>query len=103
MNIDPKAEKDKRTSLKVGGSAIDDKKVYLVAMPSPLADGGLAYYRIWSKSDIDKSKDRKVTLEEALTKYLKGKSSVGGSEDRLERVFSRIWPVGSSDNACHRL
>ena len=57
-------------------------------MPSPLADGGLAYYRIWSKSDIDKSKDPKVTLEEALTKYLKGKSSVGGSgEDRL--VFKK--------------
>ena len=62
-------------------------------MPSPLADGGLAYYRIWSKSDIDKSKDPKVTLEEALTKYLKGKSSVGGSgKTDLLLKSSRIWP-----------
>ena len=89
VNIDGKADKDRRvTSVKVGGSAVDDKKTYMVAMPSPLADGGLAYYRIWNKSDIDKDKDPKATLEEAVTKYLKGRSSIGGSgDDRL--VFKK--------------
>ncbi len=82
VNVDPGEPKDKRvTSVKIGGAALDDKRVYTVAMPSPLADGGLAYYRIWSKADIDKSKDPKVTLQEAVVKYLKGKSSVGGTGD----------------------
>lgn len=88
VNIDPGQEKDKRvTSVKVGGASLDDKKVYMVAMPSPLADGGLAYYRIWSKSDIDKSKDPKSTLEEAVKAYLKGKSTIGAGDDRL--VFKK--------------
>src|SRR5688500_17683150 len=89
VSVDPKESKDRRvTSVRVGGSALDDKKVYTVAMPSPLADGGLAYYRIWSKSEIDKGKDPKVTLQEAVAKYLRGKSTIGGSgEERL--VFKK--------------
>jgi 2',3'-cyclic-nucleotide 2'-phosphodiesterase (5'-nucleotidase family) len=85
VSIDPKQDREKRvTGVRVGGSALDDKRVYSVAMPTPLADGGLAYYRIWSKSDIDKARDPKLNLEEAVRKYLKGKSSVGDSGDRLE-------------------
>ena len=89
INVDPNEPKDRRvTAVKVGGGLLEDKRVYTVAMPSPLADGGLAYYRIWSKAEIDKSKDPKVTLQEAVTRYLKGKSSVGRSgEDRL--VFKK--------------
>jgi 2',3'-cyclic-nucleotide 2'-phosphodiesterase (5'-nucleotidase family) len=88
VTIDSGLEKDKRvTSVKSGGSTVDDKKIYTVAMPSPLADGGLAYYRIWSKSDIDKSKDPKVTLEEAVKSHLKGKSNIGSGDDRL--VFKK--------------
>jgi 2',3'-cyclic-nucleotide 2'-phosphodiesterase (5'-nucleotidase family) len=85
VSIDPKQEKDRRvTAVRIGGGALDDKKVYTVAMPSPLADGGLAYYRIWSKSDIDKGKDPKLSLEDAVRKYLRGKASVGDSGDRLD-------------------
>jgi len=73
-------DKDKRIlSVNVRGSVLDDKKQYTVAMPSPLANGALAFNKIWGRSDIDHDTGR--TLEEALTSYLSGKKSIG---DRIE-------------------
>ncbi len=83
----PSADKDKRIiSITVSGSAVDDKKKYTVAMPSPLANGALAFDKVWSRSDIDHDTGR--TLEECLTGFLSGKKSIGSkSEERL--VFKK--------------
>ena len=83
-SIDPGQEGIKRVvSVKVGGSAIDDKKIYTVAMPSILADGALTYYKVWRKGDTDQH-DTGKTLEQALTDYLKGKKVIGDrTEERL--------------------
>src|SRR5207247_6040868 len=85
--IDGSVPEDKRViSVRVGGSALDEKKTYLVAMPSPLANGALAYYKIWGRADFDS--DTGTTLEEAVTTYLKSKKSIGDrTEERL--VFKK--------------
>lgn len=82
--IDASADKDKRvTSLRVGGSAVKDAATYTVAMPSPLANGALGYFKVWEKSKaIDH--DTNKTLGQAVTDYLAGVRSVGAKgEERL--------------------
>jgi hypothetical protein len=50
------------------GGALDDNRVYNVAMPSSLGRGGLGYFKIWDKSKIVS------TLENAtVEKILAGK------------------------------
>ncbi len=83
-NIDASAEKDKRvTSLRVGSSTVKDDKNYTVAMPSPLANGALGYFKVWDKAKaIDH--DTNKTLGQAVTDYLSGVKSLGAKgEDRL--------------------
>jgi 5'-nucleotidase / UDP-sugar diphosphatase len=88
VTVDPGADKEKRiVEIRVGTSKLDEKKTYNVAMPSPLANGALGYYKIWDKSraiDHETSK----TVGQALTDYLNGKTSLGGkTEDRI--VFKK--------------
>lgn len=52
-------------SITAGGTKLDDKRAYTVAMPSSLARGGLGYFKIWDTSKIAKTFD-KATLESVL-------------------------------------
>ena len=88
VTFDPSAEKDKRvTSLQIGGSEVSPAKKYKVAMPAPLANGALGYYRIWDKKkDIDTETGKSIS--DAVTSYLTGKRSLAGKvEDRI--VFKK--------------
>jgi 2',3'-cyclic-nucleotide 2'-phosphodiesterase (5'-nucleotidase family) len=76
VEVDPDADKEKRvTSVKAGAKPLDDKKTYKVAMPSPLANGALGYYKIWDKSKaIDR--DTGKTVEDAVTDYLASRKTL---------------------------
>jgi 2',3'-cyclic-nucleotide 2'-phosphodiesterase (5'-nucleotidase family) len=83
-NIEPAAEKDHRVvSVKVGRTALKDDKTYTVAMPSPLANGALGYFKVWDKTKaIDH--DTNKTLAQAVTDYLSGMKTLGAKgEERL--------------------
>ena len=54
------------------GAALDNAKTYTVAMPSSLAKGGLGYFKIWEKSQIQRTLTGK-TIEDLL----RGKRSQG--------------------------
>ncbi len=78
----PESNADKRViSIKINGEPLDPVKSYRVAMPAPLAKGGLAYFRIWKPSDILKETDK--TLQTALTSYLADHRTVAKGEERL--------------------
>jgi 2',3'-cyclic-nucleotide 2'-phosphodiesterase (5'-nucleotidase family) len=82
--IDSNGEKDKRvTALRIGGAPASDARTYLVAMPSPLANGALGYFKVWDKTKaIDH--DTNKTLGQAVTDYLASVQSIGAKgEDRL--------------------
>ena len=84
VTVDSNADKEKRvTDLRVGGSKLDDNKKYTVAMPSPLANGALGYYKIWDKSEaIDRETSK--TVGQAVSDYLNGRTTLGGrSEERI--------------------
>lgn len=82
VTVNPDAEKEKRVvSVKVDGSALDANRVYKVAMPAPLANGALAYFKIWKKSDIDK--DTGKTLEAVVTSYLREHKTISKGDERL--------------------
>jgi len=81
--VDPSAERGKRVvSVKVGKAPLQPDRKYDVAMPSPLANGALAYFRIWSKADIVREPPR--TLEAAVAEYLTAERAIGGrAEERI--------------------
>ncbi len=80
--INPTASGEKHIlSIKINGSALDASKTYKVAMPAPLANGALAYFKIWKKSDLDK--DTGKTLENALTAYLVDHKTIAKGDERL--------------------
>lgn len=81
--IDGNAESGKRvTSVRVGGSAADLKKTYRIAMPSPLANGALAFQKIWEPKDI--AEETNITVGQAVSNYLKTNRTIGRqSGDRL--------------------
>lgn len=83
VTIDPAQERGSRiVSVRVGRAPLEESKTYQVVMPSPLANGALAYYKVWSKSDIARNTEK--TLEQVVTDYLMGVRSLGGrSEERL--------------------
>ena len=83
VTINPDAEKEKRViSVKIGGDPLETSKTYKVAMPAPLANGALAYFKIWKKSDIDK--DTNKTLETAITGYLSDHKTIGKGDGKGE-------------------
>ncbi|MGC8668454.1 MAG: 5'-nucleotidase [Chthonomonadales bacterium] len=89
VTVDPNADPGKRiVSVKVGKSDLNESTIYTVAMPAPLADGALTYYKVWSKADIDRDHDPNITLEEAVTRYLASHTTIGEKgEDRI--VFKK--------------
>ncbi|MEZ0325025.1 MAG: 5'-nucleotidase C-terminal domain-containing protein [Fimbriimonas sp.] len=62
------------TSATINGAPIDNTRTYTVAMPSSLAKGGLGYFKIWEKSQIQRTLTGK-TIEDLL----RGKRSVGSA------------------------
>ena len=73
---------DKRViSVKINGEALETSKIYHVAMPTPLAKGGLAYFKIWKASDIVKETDK--TLQLAVNSYLADHKTINKGEERL--------------------
>ena len=87
VTIDPAGEKEKRVlSVKIEGETLDANKTYKVAMPTPLANGALAYFKIWKKDDIDKEATKKMdnkTLGDAVKAALKERKTIGKGEERL--------------------
>jgi 2',3'-cyclic-nucleotide 2'-phosphodiesterase (5'-nucleotidase family) len=87
VTIAPQAEAEKHVlSVKAEGAALDPNRTYRVAMPAPLANGALAYFRIWKKSDIEKESAKemeKVTLESALSDYLRQNKTIDKGEERI--------------------
>ncbi len=67
-------------SIRVNGDALESGKTYSVAMRAPLANGGLAYSKVWKNSD---KKDTQKTLEAAITAYLSDHSTITKGEGRL--------------------
>ncbi|HSI72415.1 MAG TPA: 5'-nucleotidase [Fimbriimonas sp.] len=58
----------------VNGVKLDDSRSYTVAMPSSLAKGGLGYFKVWDKSQIQSTLKGK-TIESLLL----GKRSAGSA------------------------
>jgi 2',3'-cyclic-nucleotide 2'-phosphodiesterase (5'-nucleotidase family) len=78
----PDADSDRRViSVKINGDTLDAAKTYQVAMPAPLAKGGLAYFKIWKASDIVKETD--TTLQTAIVSYLADHKAITKGEERL--------------------
>jgi hypothetical protein len=50
-------------------------------MPTPLAKGGLAYFKIWKPADIVKETGRSLLM--AVTSYIVDHKSLSKGEDRL--------------------
>ena len=69
------------TSVKIGGADLQPGKTYRVAMPLPLANGALAYFKYWKKTDIEK--ETGISLETALANYLSEHKTIAKGEDRL--------------------
>ncbi len=82
VTINPHGDKEKKVaSIKINGSDVVPAKTYRIAMPSPLAHGALAYFKIWKQSDIEKELDK--TLETAVNEYLASHKTITKGEDRL--------------------
>ncbi len=82
VTINPNGEKEKKVvGIKINGIDISPSKTYRVAMPSPLAHGALAYFKIWKQGDIEKELDK--TLETAVNEYLTSHKTISKGEDRL--------------------
>lgn len=82
VTVKPDADAGKRVaSIKLDGAELDSKKTYRVAMPAPLANGGLAYFKIWQKPNIEKETD--TTVEAAINSYFMDHKSISKGEDRL--------------------
>lgn len=82
VTYNPAAEADKRVvSIKINGDSLENNRTYRVAMPSPLAKGGLSYFKIWKSGDIEK--DTEKTVEAAVTSYLSEHKTLTKGEDRL--------------------
>lgn len=67
-------------SVKVNGDALENGKTYSVAMRAPLANGGLAYSKIWKTSE---KKDTQKTLDAAITAYLSDHSTITKGDERI--------------------
>lgn len=78
---EPDVEK-RIVSIKINGDALEPGKTYRVAMPAPLAKGGLAYFKIWKASDIVKEPEDK-TLQVAVNSYLQDHKTIARGEERL--------------------
>ena len=87
VTANPDGDKDKKVvSIRVDSGALESGKTYKVAMPAPLANGALAYFRIWSKDNIDQasvSRLAQTTLQVAIENYAKDHKTLTKGDDRL--------------------
>lgn len=82
VTIAPNAEDQERiVSVRIGGQPLVDTQAYRVAMPLTLANGALAYFKYWDKSDIVQTLD--TSLEQAVKDYLKNHPVITKGEDHL--------------------
>lgn len=56
-------------SVTVGGVRLDDSKTYTVAMPGSLARGGLGYFKVWDRAQVQPTTPRQ------LSQVLRGKAA----------------------------
>ena len=81
VTVNPSGGADKHVvSVKVNGDALENGKTYSVAMRAPLANGGLAYSKVWKSSE---KKDTGKTLEAAITAYLNDHPTITKGDERL--------------------
>lgn len=87
VTANPDGDKDKKVvSIRVGGASLEAGKTYKVAMPAPLANGALAYFRIWTKDNIDQASVGRLaqtTLQVAIENYAKDHKNLTKGDDRL--------------------
>ncbi len=82
VTIKADSEAGKRVgSIKIDGDSLDLKKTYRIAMPSPLAAGALAYFKIWQKSSVEK--ETTTSVEAALNSYFSDHKTIAKGEERL--------------------
>jgi len=82
VTFKPEADAGKRVvTIKLDGETVEPKKMYHVAMPAPLANGGLAYFKVWQKSSIEK--ETEITIESALAGFFVDHKTIAKGEDRL--------------------
>jgi 2',3'-cyclic-nucleotide 2'-phosphodiesterase (5'-nucleotidase family) len=82
VTFKPDADADRRViSVKLNGDTLEPGRMYHIAMPAPLAKGGLAYFKIWKAGDIEKDTD--TTLQMAVNSYLSDHKTFSKGEDRL--------------------
>ena len=87
VTVNPDGDKEKKVvSIRTDSGALDANKTYRVAMPAPLANGALAYFRIWTKDNIDQaSVAKKITLQDAIDAYLRDHKPLTKGDDRLAK------------------
>ncbi len=87
VSVNPDGDKDKKVvSIRVDGSPLNANKTYRVAMPAPLANGALAYFRIWTKDNIDQASAGRlaqITLQTAIENYARDHKTLTKGDDRL--------------------
>lgn len=87
VTVDSDAEKENHVlSVKVDGSTLENSKTYKVAMPTPLANGALAYFKVWKKDEIDKEASKKIdtkTLGDFINAYIKEHKTLSKGDERL--------------------
>ncbi len=82
VTFNPNGDKERHiVSVRIDDAALESGKAYHVAMPAPLANGALAYFKFWKKSEVERSTGK--TLEAAVTTYLSEHKTVGKGEERL--------------------
>lgn len=82
VTVNPNGDDQNRVvAIKVGDQPLQDSQTYRVAMPLTLANGALAYFKYWQKSDIVENLD--TTLEQAIKEYLKSHPIITKEEERL--------------------
>ena len=87
VTVNPDGPKEKKVvSIRTDSGALEPNKAYRVAMPAPLANGALAYFRIWTKDNIDQAsvaKFAQTTLQVAIDNYARDHKSLTKGDDRL--------------------
>ena len=87
VTANPDGDKDKKVvSIRGENGPLEANKTYRVAMPAPLANGALAYFRIWTKDNIDQASVGKLaqtTLQVAIANYARDHKTLTKGDDRL--------------------
>ena len=87
VTANPDGGKERKVvSIRGEGGPLEPNRTYRVAMPAPLANGALAYFRIWTKDNIDQASVGRLaqtTLQVAIENYARDHKSLTKGDDRL--------------------